>query len=403
MVPKVTAVASSTPSPSFTPTVIATPTPAATIAITPTVVLTSPPLRALSIERVFPNLEFRNSTNLVQPDEEFDRLFVTEQGGRILVFPNQQDAAEPTLFLDLSSRANEGHLEEGLLGLAFDPSFQENGYFYVYYSASNPRRSVISRFLASQTDPNSAQADSELIIMEILQPAGNHNGGQLAFGPDGYLYVGLGDGGLGGDPYKNGQNKETLLGSILRIDVSNASESERYRVPSDNPMLGVASAKAEVWAYGLRNPWRFSFDPQTGALWAADVGQSVWEEIDIIEKGQNYGWNIMEGTDCFSPNVGCDESGLRLPLAQYGRGRNCAIIGGYVYRGDVIPSLIGAYVYGDYCSGKIWALRSDGQRVTEFLLLVDSELMITSFGVDRSGNLYVVSPNSGIYRLVPRD
>ena len=166
-------------------------------------------------------------------------------------------------------------------------------------------------------------------------------------------------------------------------------------------MVGVTSARPEVWAYGLRNPWRFSFDPQTGALWVADVGQGAWEEINIIEKGQNYGWNVMEGTDCFSPNTGCDETGLRLPLVQYGRGSNCAVIGGYVYRGDVIPSLDGAYVYGDYCSGKIWALRSDGQRATESLLLVDSELMITSFGVGRSGNLYVVSPNSGIYRLVP--
>ena len=330
-------------------------------------------------------------------------LFVTEQSGRILVFPNQQDSTAATLFLDLSPLVSERNSEEGLLGLAFDPSFEDNGFFYVYYSASNPRRSVLSRFSASENDPNTALVGSELIIMEIPQPAGNHNGGQLAFGPDGYLYVGLGDGGASGDPFNNGQNRTTLLGSILRIDVATASEGERYRVPLDNPLVGVANARPEIWAYGLRNPWRFSFDSQTGAMWAADVGQNSWEEIDLIQKGLNYGWNVMEGAHCFSPRSGCDETGLQLPLAEYGRAEGCSVIGGYVYRGTLLPSLVGAYVFGDFCSGKIWGLRYDGESVTEALLLVDSDLMITSFGVDRTGNLYIVSRNQGLYRLVPKE
>ena len=379
-----------------------TPIPAATTNIAPTVALT-PPLRPLMIERVFPNLGFRDLTNLGQPYQGPDMLFATEQAGRIVVFPNRQNATEAKLYLDLSLKVSDANNEEGLLGLAFDPSFQDNGFFYVYYSASNPRRSILSRFSASKSDPNSAEVDSELIIMEIPQPAGNHNGGQLAFGPDGFLYVGLGDGGRGGDPLDNGQNRETLLGSILRIDVAAASETERYRIPSDNPLVGVANARPEIWAYGLRNPWRFSFDPETATMWAADVGQSSWEEIDLIEKGRNYGWNVMEGAHCFSPRNGCDETGLQLPLAEYGRAEGCSITGGYVYRGEVTPSLAGAYVFGDFCSGKIWGLGYDGQSVTQALLLVESDLMITSFGVDRARNLYVLSRNEGIYRLVPKD
>ncbi len=359
------------------------------------------PLRPLEIERVFPNLQFNRLTNLVQPDDDADRLFVTEQSGRIFIFPNQQDAAQASLFLDLTSQVNEGHNEEGLLGLAFDPDFRSNGYFYVYYSATTPRRSVISRFSAGRTDPNTADADSELIIMEIPQPAGNHNGGQLAFGPDGYLYAGLGDGGGSGDRFGNGQNPATLLGSILRIDVAASSENERYRVPQDNPFVGAGEARPEVWAYGLRNPWRFSFDIQSGRLWAADVGQNSWEEIDLIEKGLNYGWNVMEGAHCFSPGTGCNETGLQLPAAEYSTWEGCSVTGGYVYRGTGLPSLFGAYVFGDFCSGKIWGIRYDGQSVTESMLLVDSDLQITSFGVDRAGNLYVVSRNQGVYRFAP--
>ena len=354
----------------------------------------------MTIERVFPNLTFRHLTNLAQPDDGRDMLFVTEQGGQIRSFPVRQEVTETVVFLDITDRVNEGGNEEGLLGLAFAPDYRESGYFYVYYSASDPRRSVLSRFMASRSEPNRADRASELIIMEVPQPASNHNGGQLVFGPDGYLYIGLGDGGRGGDPFGNGQNMATLLGSILRIDVSGASEEERYRVPPDNPFVGVAGAGEEVWAYGLRNPWRFSFNSETGRLWVGDVGQNDWEEVDLVEKGLNYGWNIMEGAHCFRPRTGCDTTGLQMPVAEYSSAEGCSIIGGYVYRSGVHPSLTGAYVYGDFCSGKIWGLRHDGKSLAENVLLVDSDLNITSFGLDLAGELYVLSRDSGIYRMV---
>ncbi|MFQ5933317.1 MAG: PQQ-dependent sugar dehydrogenase, partial [Dehalococcoidia bacterium] len=224
-------------------------------------------------------------TNLLQPDNGHDHIFVTEQLGRIRVFPNDQQATEATIFLDIGDRVSEINNEEGLLGLAFDPDYRDNGYFYVYYSAASPRRSVISRFSVSQYNPNVANSNSEFIIMEIPQPFGNHNGGQLAFGPDGYLYIALGDGGAGGDPQRNGQNTATLLGTILRIDVAGMTDERSYRIPPDNPFVGIAGAREEIWAYGLRNPWRFSFDEETGLLWTGDVGQERWEEVDRIEVG----------------------------------------------------------------------------------------------------------------------
>ena len=259
----------------------------------------------MTIERVFPILTFSRLTNLAQPDDGRAMLFVTEQGGRIRSFPSRRDAAETVVFLDISDRVNEGGNEEGLLGLAFAPDYRETGYFYVYYSTSDPRRSVLSRFTAGRSDPTRADVASELIILEVPQPASNHNGGQLAFGPEGYLYIGLGDGGRGGDPFGNGQNTATLLGSILRIDLSRASQEERYRIPPDNPFVGVAGAVPEIWAYGLRNPWRFSFengtgDSGTGRLWWGTWARRM-EELDLVERGMNYGWNIMEGTHCFRP------------------------------------------------------------------------------------------------------
>jgi glucose/arabinose dehydrogenase len=292
-----------------------------------------------------------------------------------------------------------GGSEEGLLGLAFDPNYQENGYFYVYYSATNPRRSVLSRFSSNRDNPVTADPQSEVIVMEIAQPFSNHNGGQITFGPDGYLYIGLGDGGGGGDPQRNGQNLGALLGKILRIDVRGISETESYKIPADNPFLNTADARPEIWALGLRNPWRFSFDNETGLLWAGDVGQNRWEEINIISKGANYGWNIMEGFHCYSPANGCDQTGLTLPLVEYEHSEGCSVTGGYVYRGDKILSLQGYYIYGDYCSGNIWALSYDGNTVTQNVLLVESELNITSFGQDPAGNLYILSQEGGIYTL----
>ena len=313
--PAITAAATQEPTrtPSPPPT---TPTPDLPALPTPTKAPTQTPalLRPMAVERVFPNLAFRRLTNLVQPDDALNLLFVTEQAGLVRAFVYDDEATGSLVFLDITDRVNEGGNEEGLLGLAFDPNYQSSGYFYVYYSAEGPRRSVLSRFSVTN-NPVLADPDSELIILEVPQPYSNHNGGQLAFGPDSYLYIGLGDGGKGGDPHGNGQNTATRLGSILRIDVSRASEGERYRIPHDNPLVGVAGAKPEIWAFGLRNPWRFSFDRETGQLWAADVGQNSWEEVDLIERGLNYGWNVMEGAQCFSPRSSCNTTGLRLPVA----------------------------------------------------------------------------------------
>ena len=354
----------------------------------------------IQVERVFPDLSFEEMTNLVQPDGTSDRIFIAEQTGTIYAF-STDDPQKADIFLDITDRVNRGGNEEGLLGLAFDPDYQENGYFYVYYSADNPRRSVLSRFSLDEGNTDVANSESEVIIMEVDQPFGNHNAGQLAFGPDGYLYIGLGDGGSAGDPEGNGQNLGTLLGSILRIDVSELSGPGDYAVPTDNPFVDTEGARAEIWAFGLRNPWRFSFDSETGLLWAGDVGQGSWEEIDIIAKGANYGWNIMEGLHCYSPASGCDESGLTLPIAEYDHSQGrCSVTGGYVYRGDQIPSLQGHYIYGDYCSGDIWALAYDGNAVIENMLLAESGLSITSFGEDLAGNLYILDRAGGIYTLV---
>jgi glucose/arabinose dehydrogenase len=338
-------------------------------------------------------------TNLVQPDGTSGLIFITEQRGVIYAF-SANNTQQAGIFLDITDRVNRGGDEEGLLGLAFGPDYQENGYFYVYYSAADPRRSILSRLSLDQENTDVADPESEVIIMEVAQPYSNHNGGQLAFGPDGYLYIGLGDGGGAGDPQGNGQNLGTLLGSILRIDVSGLSGPGDYEIPADNPFVDTTGARAEIWAFGLRNPWRFSFDSETGLLWAGDVGQNLWEEIDIIVKGANYGWNIMEGFHCYSPSTGCDQSGLTLPLVEYDHSQGCSVIGGYVYRGDQIASLQGYYIYGDYCSGNIWALAYHNNAVTQNILLVESGLSITSFGEDLAGNLYILSRDGGIYTLV---
>ena len=388
----------STAAPTATSADTAAPTPAPTA---PPPAADAPPLRPLSVERAFPNLDFRGLTNLTQPAAGDDRLFVTEQSGRVLAFPNDEEAREAEVFLDIRDRVSDRGSEEGLLGLAFDPAYDGNGYLYVYYSASGPRRSVVSRFQV-RADGREADPDSELVIMEIGQPFSNHNGGQLAFGPDGFLYVGLGDGGAAGDPQGHGRNRATLLGSILRVDVSGSTAETPYTLPADNPFAGESGSRGEIWAYGLRNPWRFSFDRETGRLWAGDVGQNRAEEVDVIEKGGDYGWNTLEGFQCFSPATGCDPTGAVLPVWEYPlNSGNCSVIGGYVYRGERLPSLAGAYVFGDFCSGRIWALRYDGQTVTEHLLLADTDLRIASFGQGREGELYVLSQNDGIYRLVP--
>ena len=351
-------------------------------------------------EVIFPSISFDRMVYLTHPDGIDDRLYLVLQPGRIMVFDNVANPPAPETFLDIRSRVSDRGNEEGLLGLAFDPDYQDNGYFYVYYSAASPRRSVIARYQVS-ADTREVDPSTEKIIMEIGQPFSNHNGGHITFGPDGYLYVGLGDGGSGGDPRGHGQNLRTLLGTIIRIDVSTLDETGSYAVSSDNPSVGVEGARPEIWAYGLRNPWRFSFDRETGELWAGDVGQNKLEEINIVTKGGNYGWNIMEGTSCFRDNS-CDSDELVPPVAEYGRDGGCSVTGGYVYRENRIPSLVGAYLYGDFCTGKIWALRYDGSRVTENAQIADTDLQISSFAEGPDGEVYILSFTGEIARLALR-
>ena len=384
-------------SPTPLPAPSASPRPLPATPSTPVEPPTSAPLTELAVEPAFPALSLSRMVGMTHPPDGSDRLYVVLQPGRIVSFPNDPNVDTAELFLDIRDRVNDRGEEEGLLGLAFDPQYAANGHLYVYYSASGPRRSVVSRFTAGagglQADPG-----SERVLLEVAQPFSNHNGGQIAFGPDGYLYIALGDGGSRGDPHGNGQDLATLLGSILRIDVNTIDSTGSYTVPSDNPFVGRAGARPEIWAYGLRNPWRFSFDRATGDLWTADVGQNRFEEVDVIRPGLNYGWNVMEGEECFVRSD-CDRTGLEMPVAEYGREGGCSVTGGYVYRGSRLPSLYGAYVYGDYCSGRIWALRHDGDEVVEHLQIADSSLRIPSFGEDADGGLYILSFDGTIYRF----
>jgi glucose/arabinose dehydrogenase len=287
--------------------------------------------------------------------------------------------------------------EEGLLGLAFDPNYATNGFFYVNYIENSQYDTVIARYRVSSGNPNQADPNSETVLLRIDQPQGNHNGGGLAFGPDRMLYIGLGDGGGQGDPNNNGQNLGVVFSKILRIDPSRTSGSLPYTIPPDNPMVGVPNAREETWAYGLRNPWRFSFDRQTGDLWAGDVGQDSWEEIDLIVRGGNYDWPRYEGNTAYrNPN---NHPQTRTPVHVLPRNEASSIIGGHVYRGNAMPSLQGAYVYGDFQSGNVWALRqSNGQMTSN--QLIGYVANISSFGEDQAGEIYICSLYSGqIFKL----
>lgn len=365
----------------------------ATTSPTPTAASPAPPpeapLPTVGLER-FTSLTFASMTGLHQlPDGGW---LAVEQAGRIMDF--REGDAEASVFLDLRDRVLSGG-EQGLLGLALAPDFESSGVLFVNYTADGPRRTVVSSFTSSG---GTADPASEAVILEVEQPFANHNGGQIAFGPDGMLYVALGDGGSGGDPMGHGQNTETLLGSLLRFDVSDRT---RYQVPEDNPLVGQGG-RPEIWAYGLRNPWRFSFDTATGTLWLADVGQSSWEEIDVISGGGNYGWNVMEGEHCFR-TASCDQQGLVLPVFEYARaGDECSVTGGFVYRGAAVPELRGAYVYGDYCSGRVWALRSSDGQAGAQAEIARSGVRISSFAQDLAGEVYVLehSAQGRIFRIV---
>ncbi|WP_439489478.1 PQQ-dependent sugar dehydrogenase [Algoriphagus sp.] len=355
----------------------------------------------ITVKEAFPELSFTRPVDFQHASDNSDRLFVVEQRGVISVFQNDEEAGERTEFLNLESKVDDSGNEEGLLGLAFHPEYESNGYFYVNYTASNPDRTVISRFSVSSTDPEQADASSELILLEFDQPYSNHNGGQISFGPDGYLYIAVGDGGSGGDPQGNGQNRNTLLGSILRIDVNKQDGTKNYSIPEDNPFANNTEGyREEIYAYGLRNPWRFSFDSSNGDLWTGDVGQNKYEEIDIIKKGGNYGWNTMEGFHCYNSSD-CNTEGMEMPIWEYDRSQgDISVTGGFVYRGSAIPGIVGKYIYADYVSGRVWSLDviNPGSPVNTELL--DTDFPISSFGIDQNQELYICGFDGKIYKLV---
>jgi hypothetical protein len=345
----------------------------------------------LQIQNAFPKLNFEQPVDIQKAEDESNRLFVLEQKGIISVFPNSSDVSTKNVFLDISSKVISGG-ELGLLGLAFHPEYKKNGYFYIDYTTDNPRRTVISRFKVGASDPNKADPNSEVILLEVNQPYANHNGGQISFGPDGYLYISFGDGGSAGDPQNNAQNLKSFLGKILRIDVNKNDPEKNYSIPENNPFKGNTSGYyEEIFAYGLRNAWRFSFDSQTEQLWAADVGQNAWEEIDLIEPGGNYGWRCYEGGHNYN-STGCNSINYILPIWEYGHNSNggFSITGGYVYRGSTASEIYGKYVYADYVSGRIWSLEKSGSSYRNSLLFSTSHA-ISTFGRDEKGELYFAS------------
>jgi glucose/arabinose dehydrogenase len=320
------------------------------------------------------------------------RLFITLQRGRVMIFDGT--AVRGTPFLDISSRISCCN-ERGLLGLAFHPRYRENGFFFVNYTDPSGN-TIVARYSVSAGDPNRADPNSEVVLLRVDQPFENHNGGQLAFGPDGYLYIGLGDGGSGGDPGNRAQSLTTLLGKILRIDVNAAS----YAIPPSNPFINRSDARGEIWSYGWRNPWRFSFDRENGDLWIADVGQGSWEEVNVQPStsigGENYGWRKMEGTHCFNPSANCREASMVLPVIEYDhRGGACSVTGGYRYRGTRQPRLRGMYLYADYCSGVISGATQAGDGTWQSRSLLDAPFTISTFGEDVNGELYVGDYGAG--------
>lgn len=323
------------------------------------------------------------------------QLFVVEQQGTIRVI--ERGALQKNPFLDLKDRVTTKGNEQGLLGLAFHPDHRRNGRLFVNYTRREDGATVVAEFTRKAQELE-IEPSTERILMVVPQPYPNHNGGMVAFGPDGYLYIGMGDGGSGGDPQNRAQNLDEMLGKILRIDVDH---DRPYGIPKDNPFVSKGG-RPEVFAMGLRNPWRFSFDRVTGMLWAADVGQDDWEEVDLVVAGGNYGWRIMEGTHCYKPEKGCNPEGLIFPLAEYGHGQGrCSITGGYVYRGASMPTLRGTYLFGDYCSGELFAISAEANRKSSTAprVLMRTGFRISSFGEDETGEVYVVAHGGGLYRL----
>ena len=378
---------SSTPAVSPAPALTATPATAAT-PVTPGPIGLTPVLDGREFARPVELGEFGSISDTGR------NLFVAEQEGVVLVF----HSGEVFEALDIRSQVSRRGNEEGLLSVALDPTFEASGHLWLYYSvAGGQRRTRLSRFTVDPPGSNSADPDSELVVLEVEQPFSNHNGGAIRFGPDGMLYLGFGDGGGRGDRLGNGQDPSTLLGTIIRIDVREASKQQPYRVPADNPLVAVPGARPEIWAYGFRNPWRMAFDPATGALWVADVGQSEVEEIDVVEPGGNYGWNRIEGDRCYPSGGQCDVADTMPPVATYRHDEGCSVSGGFVYRGEGVPSLYGSYVYGDFCSGRIWALPADLSSGP--VVIAESDRRIAGFG-QWGGELYILAFDAPVMRIV---
>lgn len=379
-----------------TDVVLPTPSP------TPDVAVLTPEQVRLHLEPVYEG--FQLPVFLTHAGDGSGRSFVIEKTGRIWVIDG--GAVQPTPFLDVSDKITTAGNEQGLLGMAFAPNFVENGHFFINYT-DRQGTTVVERYTVSDNDRNLADPQSAFTVLTVAQPASNHNAGMLDFGPDGYLYVPLGDGGAANDRFGHGQNPDTLLAKILRLDVT-SDPTQPYLIPTDNPFVNAdwngRPVRDEVWAIGLRNPWRTSFDRVTGDFWIADVGQNQIEEVNVVRPGApggyNFGWPIMEGLSCFNASE-CDRSGLTLPVVDYRHGGgNCSVTGGYVYRGNAFPQWDGIYFYGDYCSGRIWALAPDGSGGWSNAEVLDSNLTLSSFGEDEAGELYALDYGSGvIYRL----
>jgi glucose/arabinose dehydrogenase len=392
--------------------------------------LAAQPLPKVKLHPVFPGVTMDHMVWMSEAPDGSGRFFIVGQDGRILIANKGTDGSNSLEFLNITNREPASAYEEGLLSIAFHPGFKTNSLFYIYYNQVNsnqnslyPRRSVISELKVAADDTNRADLKSERIVLEVPQPYANHKGGQLTFGPDGYLYLGLGDGGLGGDPFNNAQNSAALLGKMLRIDVNGRTTIQRgkdtitlpYGIPPDNPFVGEPDlnglgARREIYAWGLRNPWRYSFDRQTGQIWAGDVGQDLWEEVDIIVKGGNYGWNVCEGFHHYKPGppgaqyidpvIEYPHNPALLKESRFPRhGIGACIIGGYVYRGAQYPALQGVYLYADYALGTIFGLRYSEGKVTDYATLLEQPKNITSFAQDLAGELYVLTYDGHIYAI----
>jgi glucose/arabinose dehydrogenase len=381
------------------------------------------PIPAIELQPVFPELKVAYPDRLEEAPDGSGRFFIVEQDGRILVVPKGDSGADPKVFLDITSRNPHDSYEQGLLGFAFHPQFKTNGLCYIFYSQQKPWRSIVSEFKVSLEDSNRADLKSERILLDVPQPTEVHKAGQVSFGPDGFLYVSLGDGGGQNDPFNAGQNTSTLCGKILRIDVNSRSTIGlagnqtrlEYGIPTGNPFVGEPEmfengVRKEIWAYGFRNPWRFSWDRATGQMWAGDVGQDQWEEVNLVVKGGNYGWCAREGAHRFKPGPpGAQyidpviEFAHNPKFASAGKfpehGIGMSVVGGYVYRGKKYPALQGVYLYADYVLGTFFGFRFKDGKVAEHATLLRQPKNITSFAEDAEGELYALTYEGGIFAI----